>query len=804
MTQQLSATGLYSDDSSKDVTAQLTWASGNASIATVSTTGLVTAVASGTTSVSGSVGTVSETATVTVAAAAVTAVAVAPTTANLPLGRTVQLVAAAAYSDGTTSDVTQQATWTSGTPANVTVSATGLAAAAPSAPVGGASAVAAAFGGMNATATLTLAPAIIAALAVSPVTASIPLDRVQQLVATATYSDGTTRDVTRQATWTSGSPNNITVSPTGMAAPSVGATAFSTSILTAQIDGMSATSILVATLARPPLGPALGNDPLVAQQWHLKNTGQTGYADTPGIAGKDINAASTYQAGYSGSGVKVAVVDSGLEILHEDLAANVVAGSWNFVTATPDPTSTAIDGDHGTSVAGLIGMVYNNWFGGMGVAPGVSLNGYNLLASSQSLGYYLASLGASQANPKSADVWIFNQSYGTSQTFDSPVNPEMEAQYAWGVKSLRGGRGALYVKSAGNGFVGFGSAICSGAQGIGVSCQNASMDPNNTLPYNIVVGALNANGVKSSYSTTGSALWVSAPGGEYGENASVAGAGKAADNYMAAMVTTDQTGCGIGYSRSSVNTSVFANGNSPNGSCKYTNTFNGTSSAAPVTSGAIALILEANPTLTWRDVKHILAWTSSLVDVGIPAVTDATLVGGPYVVELPWTINAAGYLFHNWYGFGRVNVDAAVTMAKTYSYGQLGTLVDTGWVSSGALAMAIPDNNATGVTSTIDVPATPKNLVIEAVQISVSATHPYPGDLGIELTSPAGTKSILLNIRNGFQAPTGLDAGLDGMVLESNTFYGENSVGAWTVKVVDGWGGDTGTLTNWTIRVFGH
>jgi hypothetical protein len=261
------------------------------------------------------------------------------------------------------------------------------------------------------------------------------------------------------------------------------------------------------------------------------------------------------------------------------------------------------------------------------------------------------------------------------------------------------------------------------------------------------------------------------------------------------MVTTDQSGCAAGYSRTGVNTSVFANGGAPNGSCNYTNTMNGTSSATPVTVGVIALILEANPALGWRDVKHILASTATQVDPSRAAVT-VSLGDGPYTAELPWITNAAGHKFHNWYGFGRVNVDAAVAMATSYPEGQLGTLADTGWVPSSAVNVAIPDNAAAGVTSTIDVTA---NLTIEAVQIEVTATHQYEGDLGIELTSPAGTKSILLNIRNGFDGK-----GLSGMVLASNAFYGEASAGSWTIKVVDGDAVDTGTLNDWRIRIYGH
>ena len=81
----------------------------------------------------------------------------------------------------------------------------------------------------------------------------------------------------------------------------------------------------------------------------------------------------------------------------------------------------------------------------------------------------------------------------------------------------------------------------------------------------------------------------------------------------------------------------------------------------------------------------------------------------------------------------------------------------------------------------------------------MTITHPAPGDLGIELSSPSGTRSILLNIRNGFAAAAGLK-----MTLVSNVFYGEASAGVWTLKVVDGRAGNAGTLDQWKIRVLGH
>jgi subtilisin-like proprotein convertase family protein len=539
-------------------------------------------------------------------------------------------------------------------------------------------------------------------------------------------------------------------------------------------------------------------DPLVAQQWHLRNTGQDAYADVGGTAGMDINVDPVYSSTtFTGSGTIVAVVDTGLEIAHEDLATNVLpGGSWNFLTSTTDPTSSATAGDHGTSVAGIIAMARNS-VGGMGVAPAAGLKGFNWLASSQSLNEQIESLGGLASNPNSSDVAIFNQSYGTSLTSDQPIDSTVEAQYADGTTSLRGGKGALYVKAAGNGFLDMGQpANLNCFQLPGISCENANFDPENAIPYQIIVGATNANGVRASYSTAGSAIWVSAPGGEGGFNVAVA-PGYASDAYEPAIITTDQSGCTKGYSISTANTSAFDNGSAPNSTCNYTNTLAGTSAAVPVVSGVIALLLEANPALTWRDVKHILAATARKIDQG-RAAASVTLPDGNFIAEPAWTTNAAGYSFHNWYGFGMVDASAAVNMAKAYSV-LLGTYSNTGWISSSALSLAIPDNSVAGVSNALAIPAAPVQIV-EEVQVRVSATHTYTGDLAIELTSPNGTRSVLKTGNDGFDGSTGLND----MVLISNAFYGESAAGSWTIKVVDAAAVDTGTLTQWSIRVFGH
>jgi subtilisin-like proprotein convertase family protein len=296
---------------------------------------------------------------------------------------------------------------------------------------------------------------------------------------------------------------------------------------------------------------------------------------------------------------------------------------------------------------------------------------------------------------------------------------------------------------------------------------------------------------------------VSAPGGEFGRNAALDG-GAGTVNVQPAMVTTDQSGCTIGRARTTNNGvavnngSTFDNGGGLNATCNYTNGMNGTSSSTPVTVGVIALILEANPALTWRDVKHILASTSSKIDPARAAVNVA-LTGGTYVAEparSPTPRVPFSQLLRVRYGrrWGGVN------MAKAHTPGSLGALTNTGFVASAALSLAIPDQSVTGASDTITVPTNPVH-VIEAVQIRVSVTHPFDGDLGIELLSPSGTRSVLKNIKDGYFD----SANLSNQVFLSNAFYGENPAGNWTIKVVDGFsGGVGGQLTGWAIRVYGH
>jgi subtilisin-like proprotein convertase family protein len=533
------------------------------------------------------------------------------------------------------------------------------------------------------------------------------------------------------------------------------------------------------------------DDPLFADQWYLQNTGQKAFSQNRGTAGEDLRMTQTIAERLGGQGVIIAILDSGLEIAHEDLQSNVISnGSWNFVNNTTDPSPTKTDGDHGTSVAGIAAAAGYNGKGGRGVAFEASLKGFNILAAQNEQAYF-ESMGG---HPRSQDVQIFNMSIGTDDTVFEPLSATFRELMTYSA-TLRGGKGGIYIKAAGNGFQDIEISktniyrCTSEEYGLAtLSCQNATAEEFNSRPEVITVGAFNAQGVKSSYSTAGANLWVSAPGGEYGDT-------------EPAIITSDLMSCAKGYSRSNLPSpaNTFEIGDPTyNPDCNYTSAFNGTSSAAPNTSGAVALMLQANPNLTRRDVKHILAKTARQIDpTSSAAIVNVTINGENYQASEGWITNKAGYNFHNWYGFGAVHVDAAVAMAGSYQT-TLPVLQVKFYGSTLNPVVAIPDNNAAGTTKTIYVA---DDLTIENLFLVITIDHPNTGEIGIEVTSPQGTKSILLNIRSGIKTGLNVKGGVD---MASNAFYGEKAKGTWKMKVLDSWENNTGTVNFFGLHILGY
>lgn len=557
------------------------------------------------------------------------------------------------------------------------------------------------------------------------------------------------------------------------------------------------------TKGSPGSGATGTDDPLLNQQWHIKNTGQKAFSTSGGVSGEDLHLSTAIADGLTGKGITIAISDSGTQEAHEDLHSNILSSSsrnyklnanntpglespW-LGNSTPSTVDMEVDYElnHGTAVAGIIGAIASNGIGGRGIAPIASLIPFRFIGALQTIEKFVdQAKGVKVQNGQRVQfIDIFNYSYGYPTCVYTPIDSNLKAQIELDAAPGTNNRGVIYVKAAGNEFI---SSLdhCSGSPSSGF-LGNANFDGINTLPEVIVVGALAASGVVSSYSSPGANIWVSAPGGEFGDTSP-------------AIVTTDYEGCNYGYSKSSNAVNSFeSGGDSLNSGCKYTSTMNGTSSATPNTAGAIALLLEANPLLKPRDVKSILAKTARRVDPtsgnsSHPGGANLDLTGHTY--QQGWVANAAGVYFHNRYGFGAVDVDAAIAMAKN-SYTPLGAL-QTSEATSAALSLPIPDASATGVSSTLTIA---DNLKIESVEVNFSITHPKTSNLGVEITSPSNTKSILMNINSLIVQPNFTDAH-----FITNAFLDESSNGTWTLKVIDGYTANTGTLTYWKIKINGH
>jgi subtilisin family serine protease len=527
---------------------------------------------------------------------------------------------------------------------------------------------------------------------------------------------------------------------------------------------------------------SLKTDPLYQYQWALDNTGQTNFANSGGTVGEDMNVSGAHVAGYTGAGVVVAVVDSGLEIAHEDLVDNVVAGSRDVKNNDDDPTPSSNNGDHGTSVAGIIAARGWNDIGLRGAAPKASLKGYNFLVNQSDVAFIQIFGGEIY----SADVDIFNNSWGYSPTqINQSLRPREETVFNTTLPAMRSGKGAIFVKSAGNGFNANSNAFCGMANGNGLTCEDANQDTTHNNPNLIVVSALGAAGELSSYSSIGSVVWVAAPGGEYGSDSA---GGKPA------IMSTDLQTCSRGYvGGAGDGNNAFNSKSSPhaeNSDCNYTSNFNGTSSAAPNLSGVISLMLEANPALTFRDVKHILATTSKQVHSSISPVT---VNGITYHEWLTNKASPAGFKYHNYYGFGGVDATAAVEAAMSYTSGSLNTQSDTGWISTGTINLGIPDG--TTVTEALNVGTAGTT---EYVMIRLNMTHLDPSEMGFRLTSPDGTTTTLFQPHsNASTAVNNAD-----VYLSASAFYGESMAGNWTLSSYDHVNGNAMTLHSYEIKIF--
>lgn len=236
-TANLSATGVFSDGSKQDLTSSVAWTSSQAAIAAIDAHGVVTGTTVGNAQVSATYERVTGIASVTVGAAQLVSLVVIPNSSSLPIGDSTQFTATGTFSDGSTQNLTQSATWSSSASNIANVNATGMTMAYAV----GTATVTASSGTINGSANVAVSPAAMVALTVSPASVSMVLESSRQLQAIASFSDGTTQDVTTSATWSSIDPTVVSVNNGGMTlAQQVG-----TATVQAQAGGFTGSAALI-------------------------------------------------------------------------------------------------------------------------------------------------------------------------------------------------------------------------------------------------------------------------------------------------------------------------------------------------------------------------------------------------------------------------------------------------------------------------------------------------------------------------------------------------------------------------------
>ena len=327
LTQQFTATGLYSDGSKGDVSSAVTWNSSSA-VASISnavnTKGLATATNVGPTTITATLGNVSGSTTLTATAATLVSIGLTPATASIARGLTEPFKATGVYTDNSTHDLTTSVTWSSSATTVASVSnssgSNGLAtAAAP-----GSTTVTATLGSVSGSTTLTVTPATLVSIGVTPANVSIAKGTTKQFAATGVYTDGSMHDLTGSVIWTSAMPNVGSITNTvGGSGLTTAANPGSTTI-TATLGSVSSSTTLTvtaATLVSIDVTPA---NPSVALGLKPQFTATGTYTD-------NSRQNLTTQVTWSSSNTAIATVSSAAGF--EGLGAGLSPGSVTM-TAT--------------------------------------------------------------------------------------------------------------------------------------------------------------------------------------------------------------------------------------------------------------------------------------------------------------------------------------------------------------------------------------------------------------------------------------------------------------------------------------
>lgn len=307
---------------------------------------------------------------------------------------------------------------------------------------------------------------------------------------------------------------------------------------------------------------AFAQDTYYSDQWYLKNTGNGQYI----LAGTDINVENAWYITTGDATITVAVLDGGVE-QHEDFYSGQILSGWTAGGGNGAPDTTIPANIHGQAVAGIIGAVHDNNKGIKGVAPKVKILPVNIGHISNDP--QLVADAINWAWQNGADI--------INLSAEIPIDVELEYKVINAINNARtygrGGKGTVFVKSAGN------TQVISFPGGVPGVLTVSRVRSNNT-PFS-----------DTPLDPTYAAIDVVAPSGEPGSGS---------NGNFGTITTLAWMGTPINLPG---NLEITSDG-------KYMENFSGSSAAAPQVSGIAALMLSVNPNLTESQVRDIIRNTT--------------------------------------------------------------------------------------------------------------------------------------------------------------------------------------------------
>ncbi|MDB9315363.1 S8 family serine peptidase [Spirulina sp. CS-785/01] len=502
-------------------------------------------------------------------------------------------------------------------------------------------------------------------------------------------------------------------------------------------------------------------DDFYSAQWYLNHNGGSHLSRN-----SHIDCEKAWDITTGDRQIIIAITDDAIDINHPDFQGNgKIVHPKDFRDNDFSPLPTNSQESHGTACAG-IALAEENGSGIVGVAPQCALmplrtTGYLDDRSIEKLFNWAMSQGAS----------VISCSWGAA-IVHFPLSLRQKAILQKVATQGRNGKGCVIVFAAGNANRPVQGTIYERSWP-----DNLLQGPTEWLsgfaahPDVITVSACTSLGKKAAYSNWGSHISLCAPSNNAppGMWFQQRGYLQTAPRINTALpgktiFTTDQLGQ-LGYDP----------GN-------FTRNFGGTSSACPVVAGVAALVLSVNPELTAQEVKQLLQDTADKIVDRDPDPQLGLQLG---------TYDRNGH--SQWFGYGKVNAYKAVQTAKAKTQPPPPQTLE----QENTNAIAIPDNELSGVRSTIQITESEK---IRDLQIQLEIDHDFLGDIEVNLYSPQGEKILLQNRSLGSLTQLKQNYTVKNTPLLQRLFE-QSSAGKWQLQVIDSVAGDTGTLKQWRLRI---